>query len=60
MVLQRLFWTLGVDLHEPVASIAVVEVLAVDANIHAGNLLGFDHATLQLFMPFYWTSSLLL
>jgi hypothetical protein len=60
MVLQRLFWTLYVDLHEPVASIAVVEVLAVEANIHAGKLLGFDREILQLIMPFYWTSSLLL
>jgi hypothetical protein len=60
MVLQRLFWTLYVDLHEPVASIAVVEVLAVEASIHAGKLLGFDREILQLIMPFYWTSSLLL
>jgi hypothetical protein len=45
MVLQRLFWTLDLDLHEAVASIAVVEVLAVE--------LGFDHETLQLIMPFY-------
>jgi hypothetical protein len=59
MVLQRLFWTLDVDLHEPVASIAVVEVLAFEANIHAGKLLGFDHEILQLIMPFCWTSSLL-
>lgn len=57
---QRLFWTLDVDFHEPVASIAVVEVLAVEANIHAGKLLGFDREILQLIMPLYWTSSLLL